>query len=205
MAKKYPTKIVYKLFPFGLVSTFDPHTHFPLDDLPKLIAEMKSHPQTHYFLKNRRQRITFDEKNIFINGREFKYDDHKATAVIEQYALEKVRTVIFDDFNFGYVDLRNPSKHFTEVEVARYISENRNKKFFLHDRNVRLTINQEGILIKTNRPVRRYSFYTILVLLCIAVPFFTGVGMMFGTIYLITREEKGKRPGVFNNGFTMNL
>jgi hypothetical protein len=157
MSKKYPAKIIFKLYPFGLVSKFKPNVHYSLTDFSELIKEMKEHPQTRYYVGSAKKHITYNNDTILVNGKEFKPDEQNSTSYIDNFSLNKSRSVTFDEFSFGYVDLKNPSKHLTDEQVVEFISENTDKKYFLHDRNVRLTIDRKSQLIKTNRPIRKIS------------------------------------------------
>jgi hypothetical protein len=203
MATKFPRKVVFIVFPYGIVDPKRPNIHFSFEDQKLIVDEINAHRKTTYYLKRNRKKhlLTVEGNRVLVNGKDFSQESISINTIAEEK-----RTIIFGSFPYGYANLANPSRHYTEQEIKDMISFYPQKKYFLHDRNTYLTYNlSKRQLVTINRPLRRFSLWVALVSLCVIVPFFTSVGLLSAAVNTLSYQYKGKRPGSFDSGFSMAL
>lgn len=201
--KKYPKVIVLKRYPYGLVPNNNPSKHFALDDNSELVDELKQHPNTSYYLAHfsPKNKITLSGSKLMLGGKELSANQTNQNNV----TINEAKYIIFDEFPYGWSNLAVPSVHYTEDEVKSFISDNPSKKYFFHDKNTRLSLSKSNTLVKTDRPIRRITFWFIIVALSMIVPTVLFFSFFIGSIFLLVHEEKGIRPKQFYTGFSMDL
>jgi hypothetical protein len=147
MSKKEPKYIIVKLFPFGFANAHKLNEHFTTAQLIELIN--KNEKPIYLNHKFKRDLLSVREGKLFVGEKIFDVEN------VNKLSSQKKSAVIFGRYPFGYINLLQPSIHYDEKEIVEYILTNQNKKYYLDDRNTRLTIDKNGKISVQQRLIRK--------------------------------------------------